>query len=288
LTVLEFDQQTMKEGFSRRPFAIKHTLADNPLLTLDRLAQLADFLPEDHVEHNLAVDVPAVLPGGNAPRLDDATPGEIARGIETNGCWMVLKHAELDPEYRDLLHEALSEVIPLVEDRVGGATKEQAFIFLTAPNATTPLHTDPEENFLLQVKAKKQMDIGTWPTREIEHEHLERYYGGGHRNIDEMPPNTQRFIMEPGDGVHVPLNAPHWVKNFDEVSISFSITFNTGQSDFLNDVYAMNARLRKLRLSPEPPGAHPSSDKAKAAVWRAARRGKRLVQSVSGNGNGDG
>jgi hypothetical protein len=284
LTVLEFDPQTMQEGFSRVPFEIKHNLSEHPLLTLDRLAQLADFLPENQVEHNVAVDVPAVLPGGNAPRLD-ATPGEVARGIESNGCWMVLKHAELDPEYRDLLHEALSDAIPLVEDRVGGATKEQAFIFLTAPNATTPLHTDPEENFLLQVKAKKQIEVGTWPNSEIEHAHLERYYAGGHRNIDEMPPNSKRFILDPGDGVHVPLNAPHWVKNFDEVSISFSITFNTAQSEFLNDVYAMNARLRKLRLSPEPPGSNPSSDKAKAAVWRNLRRGKNLVQSVSGNGS---
>jgi len=283
VTVLEFDPKTVQEGFSRKPFEVKHHLSDHPLLKLERLAQLADSLPDSQVEHNLG-DVPEVLPGGEAPRLD-ASPGEIARGIETNGCWMVLKHVQTDPEYRDLLHEALADVIPLVEDRVGGATKEQAFIFLTAPNATTPLHSDPEENFLLQVKAKKQMEVGSWPTPADEHAHLERYYGGGHRNIDQMPPNPRRFILEPGDGVHVPLNAPHWVKNFDEPSISFSITFNTGQSEFLNDVYAVNSRLRKLRLSPHPPGEHPSGDKAKAALWRSLRRGKHLVKSVSGNGS---
>ncbi len=283
MSVLEFNEQEVRENFSRAPFAVHHSLSDHPLLKLDRLAQLADSLPDSQVEHNLG-DVPEVLPGGEAPRLD-ATPGEIARGIETNGSWMVLKRVETDPEYSDLLHEALAEVIPLVADRVGGATKEQAFIFLTAPNATTPLHTDPEENFLLQVKAKKQIEIGTWPTPAAEHAHLERYYGGGHRNIDEMPPNAKRFILEPGDGVHVPLNAPHWVKNFDEVSISFSITFNTGQSEFLNDVYAVNARLRKLHLSPDPLGSHPGGDRAKAALWRTMRRGKRAVQSVAGNGS---
>jgi hypothetical protein len=277
--VLEFDKSVMREDFSRVPFEVKHGLADHPLLELERLAQLADSLPDSQVEHNLG-DVPEVLPGGEAPRLD-ATPGEIARGIETNGCWMVLKRVESDPEYAALLHEALAEVIALVEERVGGATKEQAFIFLTAPNATTPLHSDPEENFLLQVKAKKQIEIGTWPTPEAEHAHLERYYGGGHRNIDRMPPNPKRFILEPGDGVHVPLNSPHWVKNFDEVSISFSITFNTGQSEFLNDVYAVNSRLRKLRLSPGPPGTRPGTDRAKAALWRGLRRGKHAVRSLS-------
>jgi hypothetical protein len=283
MSVLEFNQQEVRENFSSAPFTVHHSLSEHPLLKLDRLAQLADSLPDSQVEHNVG-DVPEVLPGGEAPRLD-ATPGEVARGIETNGCWMVLKFVETDPEYSALLDEALDEVLPVVADREGKATKKQAFIFLTAPNATTPLHTDPEENFLLQVKAKKQIEIGKWPTPQAEHAHLERYYGGGHRNIDEMPPDSKRFILEPGDGVHVPLNAPHWVKNFDEVSISFSITFNTVRSEFLNDVYAVNAQLRRLRLTPHPPGKNRGSDRAKAALWRTMRRGKRAVQSVSGNGS---
>jgi hypothetical protein len=285
LTLLEFDPVVLRENFSEAPFPVRHTLVDHPLLKLERLAQLADALPEDQVEHNLG-DVPAVLPGGEAPRLD-ATPGEVARGIETNGCWMVLKRVESDPEYSDLLDQALDEVIPLVSDRQGGATKKQAFIFLTAPNSTTPLHTDPEQNLLLQIKAPKQIEVGHWPSAEVENEHLERYYGGGHRNLDEMPPDPRRFMLEPGDGVHVPLNAPHWVKSFDQPSISFSITFNTEYSELINDVYSVNARLRKLRLSPKPPGRRPAGDRAKAGLWRTMRRGKRAVQALTSRNGSD-
>jgi hypothetical protein len=284
MDVLEFDLTVMKERFSKEPFTLQHNLEKHPLLSLERLAELADSLPDSQVEHNLG-DVPAVLPGGEAPRLD-ASPGEVARGIETNGCWMVLKRVETDPEYQALLDEALDEVIPLVEDRVGGATKKEAFIFLTAPNSTTPLHSDPEENFLLQVKAKKQIEVGIWPTAEAERAHLERYYGGGHRNIDEMPPDPDRFLLEPGHGVHVPLNAPHWVKSFDEPSISFSITFSTGQSDFIHDLYSVNARLRRLRLTPSPPGERAASDRAKAMAWRNLRRGKQAVRAVAGRNGG--
>jgi JmjC domain len=284
MSVLEFDTQVLKENFSEAPFSVKHTLVDNPLLNLDRLAQLADSLPETQVEHNLG-DVPEFLPGGEAPRLD-ASPGEIARGIETNGCWMVLKRVESDPEYRDLLEESLSEVIPHVADQQGGATQKQGFIFLTAPNSTTPVHFDPEQNLLLQVKAKKQIDIGHWPNEEAERQHLEAYYGGAHRNLEAMPPDAQTFMLEPGDGVHVPLNLPHWVKTFDEVSISFSITFNTRYSESLTDIYSVNARMRKLHLSPRPPGERSGSDKAKAALWRSLRRGKRAVRSL-GSRNGD-
>ena len=70
-----------------------------------------------------------------------------------------------------------------------------------------------------------------------------------------------------------------------QVSISFSITFNTARSEFLNEVYAVNAQLRRLHLSPHPPGENRGSDRAKAALWRTMRRGKRAVQSVSGNGS---
>ena len=284
MSVLEFDPEVLKKNFSEAPFPVKHNLVDNPLLKLDRLAELADSLPDSQVEHNLG-DVPEVLPGGEAPRLD-ATPGEIARGIETNGCWMVLKRVESDPEYKALLEESLDDVIPLVADRQGGATIKQGFIFLTAPNSTTPVHFDPEQNLLLQVKALKRMDVGTWPTEEAEREHLEAYYGGGHRNLEEMPPNAQTFMLEPGDGVHVPLNAPHWVKTFDEVSISFSITFNTKFSESITDLYSVNARMRKLHMSPKAPGVHPGADRAKSALWRNLRRSKAALRNVRGSSNG--
>ena len=85
--MLRIEPSDLQAGFSRAPFRVGHDLADHPLLQLDRIGDLADALPADHVEHNLGA-VPDVLPGGEAPRLD-ATPGEIARGIHDNGCWMV-------------------------------------------------------------------------------------------------------------------------------------------------------------------------------------------------------
>ncbi len=35
------------------------------------------------------------------------------------------------------------------------------------------------------------------------------------------------FDLQPGSGLHFPVTYPHWVKNADEVSISFSIAFRT-------------------------------------------------------------
>ena len=279
MTLLDFDTETLQRDFFERPFAIRHNLVDHPLLKLDRIGELADSLQPGQVEHNMG-DVPEVLPGGEAPKLDQP-PGEIVRGIETNGAWIVLKRIETDPEYKALLDQTLDEVIPLVADRGGGASNRQAFMFLSAPNSTTPVHFDPEDNFLLQIRGPKEMNVAPWPSGEMEHEEVERYHGGGHRNIGVKPEGGTAFRMEPGDGVYVPLHSLHWVKTFDQPSISFSITFNTQHNEQLIGAYRLNARLRKLGLSPKPPGERPGSDKAKAAVWNGLRRGKGAVRSLT-------
>src|SRR3569833_1276822 len=103
--LLELDSAAFSAAFGNDPMAVRHSLAEHPLLTVERVAQLADELPAESVEHNLG-NVDKFVPGGEAPRLDQ-TPGQIAREIDSNGCWMVLKNIERDPGYNALLDEAL-------------------------------------------------------------------------------------------------------------------------------------------------------------------------------------
>jgi ribosomal protein L16 Arg81 hydroxylase len=230
---------------------------------------LADALPADRVEHNVGA-VPAILPGGEAPRMA-SSPGEVARTIETNGSWMVLKNIEIDPEYRALLNETLDEVAPLVADREGGMRRREGFIFLSAPDSTTPAHVDPEHNFLLQVRGTKTMVVGRFPDPDQEQQELERFYGGGHRNIALMPDEPREFPLNPGDGVYVPVNAPHLVRNGPTVSVSLSITWRTPSTVVMEKAHVANARLRRLGLSPSAPGRHPRADRVKAGVARTAQ-----------------
>lgn len=271
--LITIDRHDFVDGYARRAFRISHRLAEHDLLALESLGRLADFLPEEKVEHNRA-DVPEILPSGEAERLD-ATPGEIARGIETNGAWMVLKHIEDHPDYRALLDDALDEVMPYVSEREGQMRHRVGFIFLTSPGGTTPAHTDPEHNFLLQVRGWKEMTVGLWPTRRVEQDELESQVGpGGHRNVPAMPEGAETFRLDPGDGVYVPIHAPHLVKNGDEVSISLSVTWQTPVTERDLLVTSLNARLRRLRLSPKPPGDRPLGDSIKAGFMRAVHRAR--------------
>ncbi len=278
--VLELDVAELKENFAKKPFPVHHTLMDNPLFTLDRIAQLADSLQESQVESNPG-EVPEVLPSGEAPKTD-LEPGEIVRGIDTNGHWIVLKRIESDPEYKALLEECLNEVIPHVAHREGGARRQEAYMFLSAPGSTTPSHIDPEHNMLLQIRGTKDMIVGGFESPEDEQIEIERYYGGGHRNLPVLPADARTFAMKPGDGVYVPVHAPHMVKNGPDVSVSFSITFYTEASEQLGDLYSMNARLRNLKISPSAPGDRPGSDRVKAGMWRGMRSGNRAVRKLTG------
>jgi hypothetical protein len=262
--LLEIDPAGFDAHFGKEPFAVCHNLVDHELLTVERVAQLADFLPEASVEHNLG-NVDKIVAGGEAPKLDQS-PGEVARGIESNGCWMVLKNIEQDAAYSDLLDACLAEVEPLLDPREGGIADREAFVFLSAPGSVTPSHVDPEHNVLLQVRGTKEFNVGRFADRAAEQRELERFYAGGHRNIAQTPDDMETFALAPGDGVYVWPNAPHYVVNGPTVSVSLSITWQTPATRRAARVHAANRRLRALRLQPKGPGERLAVDRVKAGT----------------------
>jgi hypothetical protein len=274
--LLELDPAEFKAHFAVSPFTLAHSLGDHPLLSVERIAQLADALPRTQVEHNVG-DVPELLPDGEAPSVE-ASPGDIARSIDTNGCWMVLKNIEDDPEYARLLNDTLDEVMPLVVEAEEGMQGREGFIFLSAPSSTTPAHIDPEHNFLLQIRGTKTMALGSFPDPQSEQLELERYYSGGHRNIGWMFEDAREFELEPGQGIYVPVHAPHLVRNGPAVSVSLSITWQTPRTVSGQKVHVANARMRRAGLSPRAPGADPRADRAKVLATRVGQRVGRALR----------
>jgi ribosomal protein L16 Arg81 hydroxylase len=267
--LLEIEADQFAANFGREAFGMRHNLSAHPLLSVESVAVLADRLPEEHVEHNRG-DIPTVVASGQADAVE-AAPGEIARNIDSNKCWMVLKRIEQVEEYHRLLDETLDELPAGVIQREGGTILREGYIFLSAPSSTTPAHTDHEHNFLLQIRGSKEMNVGRFADRKLEQLHLEKIFAGGHRNMDRMPEDPISYRLGPGDGVYVPPVAPHWVVNGPEVSVSLSITFRTPISRRAEVVHGVNQRLRKLRLSPRPPGESETSDRAKELLHRSAR-----------------
>lgn len=254
-------------AFAERPFPVAHSLVDHPLLTLEGIAELADALPRSCIERHRA-DLPLVMPGG-AEDLD-GRPSDTVRNIETNNTWMVLWYVEQDPAWRRLLHDCLDDVEAQVRGRDGGMLQREGFLFLSAPNAVTPWHFDPEHNLLLQIRGSKEMNVGRFADQADQLRELDRYHDGGHRNLDQIPPRSSCNVMHPGQGVYVYPFAPHWVLNGPAPSVSLSITFRTDRSERDEAVHVLNARLRKRGLKPRPLGDSPAIDRTKATFYETA------------------
>lgn len=274
------DTASFERLYPETPGLVTHNLANHSMFSLDALAQLAERMPLNDVEYNrgdlpLGIDFDAV-PGNGL------SVGDTIRGIETNGSWMVLKFVEKDAAFRALLGETLAELDASIREKTGPMLKQEAFIFISSPNSVTPLHFDPEHNILLQLRGTKSMTVFPVDDEEIAppvaHERL--HAGTGHRNLvweDHYTARGRKFDLSAGDGIYVPLMAPHWVQNGPSVSISFSVTWRTAHSYAEAEARGMNAILRRVGVEPSSPKRYPARNLAKSFVYRAIRKARTLL-----------
>jgi Cupin-like domain len=270
--MLDLDTEELKTSLGKCPFQVAHALADHPLFELPRLVELAQRLPAAQVEYN-AGDLPVSQDPARTPR-NGLSADETIRRIETCRSWLVLKNVETAPPYRDLLERLLAQV--RASASLAYVSDQQAFIFVSSPGAVTPYHMDPEENFLLQVRGRKTMHVWDASDRAVlSEQELERFFTGAHRNLafkESYRPKASSFALAPGLGVHVPLTSPHWVQNGAEVSVSFSITFQTRASQRRTQAHRVNARLRQWGLRPFPVGRSALRDGIKQLAYKVSAR----------------
>lgn len=270
--------ERFRSAYPQQPVLLAHRLVGNPLLELDALAALTERLPAREIEYN-AADLPIAV-AGEAPS-NGLSAAETIRSIEQNGSWMVLKRVEQDPAYRDLLHAALDELRETVGAVTGDMLQLEAFIFVSSPNAVTPIHYDPEYNILMQLRGAKTMTVFPADDREIKTPQFEeQYHAGGPRNLpwrDAFAPRGRAFEIASGEAIYVPVGAPHWVKNGPATSISFSITWRSHWSFREADAHGLNWRLRRLGIDPAPPRSFPQDNRLKSLVNRSLSKVERAI-----------
>ncbi|CAO4155875.1 JmjC domain-containing protein [Methylorubrum thiocyanatum] len=264
-----------RETFPSVPFGIKHALADDPLLSLDRLIDLAARLPRHSIEFNggnVAIDQnPDTVP------LVEMEPTEIVRRIREANAWMVLKRVEQVPAYADLLKGILDGVardIGHADAADAGFTNIEGFIFVSSPNATTPFHVDPEDNFFVQIHGEKYFHIIDNRDGSIVPDAVMEFRPGAHRNLTYKPEFEDRarvFTMNAGDGCFVPYHWPHWVRTGSSYSISMAVTWKSTAVKRSNRLLAVNAMLRRYGLPQPAPGRRPTFDAVKIAAITALR-----------------
>jgi hypothetical protein len=146
---------------------------------------------------------------------------------------------------------------------------QEVILFITSPKRITTYHIDRECSLLLQILGSKQISIFDRNDREVlPEEELERFWSVDHnapRYKAELQSHATVYELTPGNGVHIPVNAPHWVQNGNNISISLNVNFQYRDSMRAN-LYRLNFLLRKLGIQPTPPGKSRVRDTFKSAA----------------------
>jgi hypothetical protein len=232
-------------------------------------------MPSDGIEYNsgkVGIDQkPEETP------LVDLPPTEVVRRIREANAWMVLKRVERFPEYKALLEQVLDGVARDMGHRDAadaGFTNLEGFVFVSSPNATTPFHSDPEDNFFVQIHGDKFFHVIDNTDGSVVPPEAFEITPSMHRNLpyrDTFESRATVFSMKPGDGCFVPYLWPHWVRTGESYSISMAMTWKSPAIRRSNKVLFMNGLLRKWGFPQKPLGTSPALDGLKAAAYTALR-----------------
>ncbi|MGP6159149.1 MAG: transcriptional regulator [Vulcanimicrobiaceae bacterium] len=286
--VLDADAAVFRENFDRHSFAFKHRLAGHPLFEFDRLLTLAKKMAQTPgAVYYDAGDIKIDQRWDQTP-VGDLPIDELLHRIETAGAWVILRRAEIDPEYAALLDECIAEIGEMSGLDLGKMMKlRNAIIFVNSPNRVSTYHIDRECNCLLQLRGTKELHVFDREDREVlPEEEIERFWAVDNNAAQYKPHLENRarvYQLVPGSAVHIPVNNPHWVLNGPEVSVSISVNFHY-RDTYLADLYRANYYLRRVGLKPMPPKRSTLVDNLKRTTFGLAKGLRQTVGRPMRNG----
>jgi hypothetical protein len=274
--ILADPEGAFRRNYNRRTFSFAHGLANHPLFELDSLIELSRRMPDhrDTYWSNGKVGVDNRWDVGTSGRMSLA---DTIANIASNDSMVILKHTEQDPVHGPVLQEFLSRVVLLAGEQMRtDVTIGETLILISSPNRLTPYHMDAETNFLVQVRGAKWFHVFDHEDRGIISDaERELYFAGDISSAvykEDRQNDAVTYDLHAGYGVHVPVGAPHWVQNRNNVSVAISVNFELRSVARLTRIYRMNHRLRRLGIEPRPPGESALVDGVKLAAAKALSR----------------
>jgi hypothetical protein len=267
--------------YNRSSFMFDHELHRLDIFDLPNLVEVSKRLPDP--AYYSTADVSVADGWKNTGDRRRSLPATIASIAETNSL-VVLKHVEKDPEFGPVFRQVVAEVV----DQVGEALRSdveigRATLLIASPRRVTPYHIDAEVNYLLQLRGDKLVSVFDAYDRTLLTDAEIEAFHCGDLNSAKYDTGRQKdahvYDFKPGHGIHVPLHAPHWVQNGDDVSIAISINFSLKSTARASKVYKMNHRLRKTGLRPVAPGVSPWQDQVKIFAFDALASAKQAARS---------
>jgi hypothetical protein len=240
---------------------VDHALADEPLLSVDALADAADRLTAANVTLRVA-DASRITPKRRYERID-RPPGEIVRGVATHPYWIMLGSLASLPEYAALLRRAAGPFELTLRARSERILAEDLRAFVTAPGIGVPVHCDPDHHLLMQIRGSKTVGIGTYTDPRVAQLQIEQAVRPGRQRADVHPDSCELHVLRAGQALVMPACTFHWVESGDELSIALTCIARTERTARESAINRFNGWSRGLGFHPAPPGRRPRVDRAK-------------------------
>lgn len=275
----------------RKVTRFQHSLGEHPLMQLPRLQQLAESLLEKGQCKFIAANATQASPFSTMNRNPDGRSiADIFARIQEPGSWISMYNIEVDPEYKKFLWDTLGTVRPLIDAQDPGMFNVGGFIFVSAPPSVTPFHIDRENNFWLQIRGRKQINVWNPSDRmAVPEAAVENFIVQGDLSdvcfCDTIRTRSFEADMGPGEGVYMPSTSAHmtrsdvsWIKPGDDYAISIAMVFYTRATRRAANLYALNHFLRRRGLATVPPGQSSLRDAVKFPLARAFVVGRKFLR----------
>jgi hypothetical protein len=276
-----FSEDIARDLLDKQAFTFKHKLLGHPALGLENLGRVLPALPPGHVFYSSGL----LKEGDNFDRASIEHPNGLTieqtiESIRTSNSYIMVRSPEVDASFAPVFKELRADVETLMQARGVGAQAVDAklYLFIASPGSLTPFHIDRYSTFLMQFRGSKEVGVfPQWDERVVSssaREGFVAYSGERPEWRADSEPLASKFHFNPGDALHIPFVAGHYVRNgLEDVSISMSIIFNTQETMLLRRAMLLNHRLRhrfgRMGWSPRAVGSSAVWDGVKAGAWAA-------------------
>lgn len=288
-----FDPSVNGRELDRLPFKFHHQLMGHPALELENLAKVIHSLPSEYVKYSKGL----MRNGEDFENCNILHPSQmsLAETIEcmrTSDSYVMVRspqiHGSFQPVFRDLCGDVEFLLRQMFGHRDRLLIKPQLYLFIASPGSHTPFHIDRNSTMLLQFRGSKQVVLfPKWEPQVVTDEAREAYAAYDNTKLpwsEARDAFGQRFDFQPGEGLHIPFIAGHYVQNGnDDVSISMSIIFNTPESQAQLDALQFNHKVRGMGWTPSPVGRSSGRDQLKSLLWRARRKVRHTLKLTPDN-----
>ena len=285
--IINGEADGFRNQFNRNSFELSHNLSAHPLFALARLLQLARTMAPEDIYYD-AGDIQI------GQRWDQVPPCELSveqllERIENAGAWIILRKVHKYPEYDRLVHQCLDEGLAFVDESLRKQiAKREGIIFVSSPNRIATYHIDRECSILLQIHGEKEISVFDKYDREVvTEEEIERFWTVDNNAAlykERYQDRAKVYELKPGVAIHIPVGSPPWVRNYDNISVTFNVNFQFRERMAAN-IYRANYYLRKLGFAPVAPGRSRLRDSVKASAMSCAislYKGLRRIRGRSG------